>query len=261
MSELDASKKSVLARGTALLGSTVAMVAIAPQFSGMDPVALVLSIVFLVISLGIHEAAHAWVALKCGDPTGRDLGRITLNPIPHIDPFMTLILPAMLYYFSGGRMMFGGAKPVPVSFHRLRHPYRDMSLVAMAGPLSNLLLAVFFWAAAEFFVEYGLYNGPAPSPRARWDDLLPKVLVVAASTNVLLAVFNMIPIPPLDGSRLMEWLLPEGLRPSYARLGSIGIVLVIGLIYFVPGFNRQLEGAIYAVITGIDALIPIRSYR
>ena len=120
-------------------GIWLPVAAFLPQLAGRDPIQLVLVIVLLVISLGIHEAAHGWVALKCGDPTARDLGRITLNPIPHIDPFMTLILPAMLFYFSQGRMMFGGAKPVPVNFHRLRHPWRDMSREPSRGGTGTML--------------------------------------------------------------------------------------------------------------------------
>lgn len=228
--------------------------------AGMDPVELILGLILLVISLGIHEAAHAWVAWKCGDSTARDLGRITLNPIPHIDPFMTLILPAMLFYFSGGRMMFGGAKPVPVNFHRLRHPWRDMSLVAIAGPASNLILAVVFLVAYQFFVSSGLYNGAAEILDERKSDLLPRVLAGAASFNVLLAVFNMVPVPPLDGSRVMTWLLPEGLRPSYVALERFGMLIVFGLLY-VPGFNRYLYWTVDSVVNGlyarIDAIAPL----
>src|SRR5258705_5625791 len=146
-----------------------------PQFSGMDPVALVMTLVLLVICLGIHEAAHGWVALKCGDPTARDLGSITLNPMPHIDPVMTILLPTLLY-LSPVHMIFGGAKPVPVSFHRLRHPWRDMSLVALAGPMSNFLLAIFFVVAFKFFVRTGFYNGAAPYVDDRSADFLPQIL-------------------------------------------------------------------------------------
>ena len=233
------------------------MPALVSPLSEMDPVALVLSIILLIISLSIHEAAHGWVALRCGDPTARDLGRITLNPIPHIDPFMTLILPAMLYYLSGGRVMFGGAKPVPVSFHRLRHPWRDMSLVAIAGPASNLLLAVLFLVAYKFFVSTGLYNGAAPTEALRKLDLLPRVLGGAAEFNVLLAVFNFVPIPPLDGSRVMAWLLPEGLRPSYLALERFGLLIVFGLLY-VPIFNSALFGARDLVVDVIYNAIPLR---
>lgn len=235
------------------------MAVVAAPLAGMDPVELVLGLILLVISLGIHEAAHAWVAWKCGDSTARDLGRITLNPIPHIDPFMTLILPAMLFYFSGGRMMFGGAKPVPVNFHRLRHPWRDMSLVAIAGPASNLILAALFVVLYKFFVTTGFYNGAAEIMDDRGGDLLPRVLGGAAASNVVLAVFNMVPIPPLDGSRVMAWLLPENLRPSYVALERFGMLIVFGLLYL-PVFSRYLYLTVGYVLlgldTGIDAIIP-----
>lgn len=233
------------------------MAAFRPQFSGRDPVEIVMVIVLLIICLGIHEAAHGWVALKCGDPTARDLGRITLNPIPHIDLVMTILLPAMLYIGSGGRMMFGGAKPVPVSFHRLRHPWRDMSLVALAGPASNLLLAVLFITAWKFFMRTGMYNG-ASGLELRHRDFLPSVLASAVQFNVLLAVFNMVPIPPLDGSRVMAWLLPEGIRGAYVGLERIGMFIIFGLLYMVPSFNQYLFQTIDSVIQFLDVLVPIR---
>lgn len=260
MSAAAPTTRNLLARGTTYLCGVGAMAAVVGPLAGMDPVQLVLGLILLVISLGIHEAAHGWVALKCGDPTARDLGRITLNPIPHIDPFMTLILPAMLFYFSQGRMMFGGAKPVPVNFHRLRHPWRDMSLVALAGPASNLVLAVLFMAGFKFFLTHGLYHGAAPTVTARADDLLPRVLLNAANFNVLLAVFNIVPIPPLDGSRVMAWLLPEGLRPAYTGLERFGLLIVFGLLYL-PVFQSALDSATGAVTLTIFKAIPIGDFR
>jgi Zn-dependent protease len=233
------------------------MFALLPQFAGLDPVNLVMTIVLLALCLSVHEAAHGWVALKCGDTTARDLGRITLNPLVHVDLFMTILLPTMLYIGTGGRMLFGGAKPVPVSFHRLRHPWRDMSLVALAGPASNLLLGAFFLVALKFFLATGFYNGAAADAQDRLGDFLPHVLLEALSFNVLLAVFNMVPIPPLDGSRVMAWLLPESMRESYVNLERFGMYLVFGLIYLVPSFNYFLHETVDAVIRFLDALIPI----
>lgn len=189
---------------------------------------------FLILSLGIHEAAHAWVAYRCGDDTAKLEGRMTLNPIVHIDPFMTIILPAMLWFGSGGTIMFGGAKPVPVATQRLRHPLRDMALVAIAGPLANVILAILFmllWKIARF--EAGFVA----------NDLLPSVLGACVSFNILLAVFNLLPIPPLDGSRVMAYLLPNSLRGAYIELERFGILLVIGVIYLVPPVMPALIGA------------------
>ena len=190
-----------------------------------DIVILVVSLALLVLSLGIHEAAHGWVALKCGDSTARDLGRITLNPIPHIDPFMTLVLPTVLYLVGGP--LFGGAKPVPVAFHRLRNPWRDMSLVALAGPVSNFLLAIFFYTIYRIAVDvFGMEEATRGG-----GQVLTQVMLRAVHFNLLLAAFNLIPIPPLDGSRIMAWLLPEGLRPAYVSLETIGMLIVFALLY------------------------------
>lgn len=192
-------------------------------------------VVFLVMSLCIHEVAHAWVADLCGDSTAKDLGRITLNPLPHIDPMMTVILPVAMLLASNGQMAFGGAKPVPVNYGRLRHPLRDMSFVALAGPASNFLLAIVFLLGWKASVLLGGYPE---------DSLLPRVLLGSMATNLLLAAFNMVPIPPLDGSRVMTWLLPAPLRDSYLGLERIGILLVILVWYFVP----PVKHAVYASV-------------
>jgi Zn-dependent protease len=189
-------------------------------------------IAIVILSLGIHEYGHALVAYLCGDDTAQREGRMTVNPVAHIDPFMTIILPAALYFSTGGRFMFGGAKPVPVDPRRLRHPLRDMMLVALAGPATNVVLAVLFmllWKTSLVRWDYGTH------------DLLPRVLDRAAFLNVVLAVFNMIPIPPLDGSRVMTYLLPAQLRGPYVSLERFGILLVIMIIYFVPG----VRGAVF----------------
>jgi Zn-dependent protease len=179
----------------------------------------------LVICLGIHEAAHALVALWCGDPTARDLGRITLDPRPHIDPFQTILLPLMLYLTTG--FVFGGAKPVPVNMLRLRKPIRDMSLVAIAGPLSNFLLAILFAFVLGVLVKFNIY---------RSDQAMVEILKITVHLNLLLAAFNLMPIPPLDGSRVMTWLLPAGLRRPYMELERFGLLIIFGLILFVPAF-------------------------
>jgi len=188
----------------------------------LDPQLLkgILSVAFLILSLGIHEAAHARVALRCGDTTARDQGRLTLNPIAHIDPFMTVILPAFLF-LSGSSFLFGGARPVPVDYLRLRRPLRDMMLVALAGPLSNLLLAVLFalvWKVLVYVVGMSV------------TELAPQVMQQAIVFNLVLAIFNMIPVPPLDGSRVMAWLLPGPLREPYVRLEAFGMLIVFGLL-------------------------------
>lgn len=206
-----------------------------------DPVETTFVIAFLIISLSLHEVAHGWVALKCGDPTARDLGRLSLNPIVHIDPIWTIVIPAFTYMTSG--MLFGGAKPVPVDFRRLRHPLRSMALVAAAGPLTNLILAALFLTAWKAAVWVGPYEPEA---------LLPRVLEGCLWFNAILFVFNLIPIPPLDGSRILTWLLPSGLRESYASLERFGMFLIIALMFFVPGFNVLYQSGFRATLEFLD---------
>lgn len=191
---------------------------------------IVLGIAFLVLSLGIHEAGHAWVAFLCGDTTARDLGRMTLNPIVHIDPFMTILLPAFLYMTSG--FMFGGAKPVPVNPFNLRRPLRDMMLVALAGPISNFLLAIVFLLIWKCLVYLGGMDA---------GTLAPEVMKMAMYFNLILAIFNMIPVPPLDGSRVMAFLLPAGMRESYVGLERFGMIIVFALL--LSGALRTIIGS------------------
>jgi Zn-dependent protease len=190
-----------------------------------DILQLVLVLGFLILCLGIHEAAHAWVAHLCGDDTAKDMGRLTLNPVPHIDPFMTIILPAILVIGSGGRMMFGGARPVPVNPYNLRHRSRDMMLVALAGPASNFVLAVLFMVVWKVLVLV------AEMPR---EALAPTVIANTIAFNILLAAFNMVPIPPLDGSRVMAYFLPSNLRESYVGLERFGMLLVFAFVFYPP---------------------------
>lgn len=204
-------------------------------------------VALLVISLGAHEAAHAWTALRCGDSTGRDLGRITLNPVPHIDPVMSILIPGLLIA-SGSGFLFGGAKPVPVNFYNLRRPYRDMALVALAGPVTNVLCALVLYAAFHVLDRSGSYQ----------EKLLPLILHWAALWNLLLAAFNLLPIPPLDGSRVMTWILPRSLRPAYTRLEAFGLFIIFALFIFFPGIlggpvNATVE-ALYGAITWIVTL-------
>lgn len=210
----------------------------------------------LVFSLGVHEAAHAQTALWCGDPTARDLGRITLDPRAHIDPMMSIVMPFLLYISTG--FAFGGAKPVPVNFARLRKPMRDMALVAIAGPLSNILLAVFFATIYVILRKNGVYSS---------NQAMSVILEATVNLNILLAIFNLVPIPPLDGSRVMAWLLPESLRKPYARLEVFGLFIVFGLIVFVPQFFSLLlqgmhpvENFVYDIANWIgNLLMPITS--
>jgi Zn-dependent protease len=212
------------------------------MFGSMTSLEIGLVIAFLILSLTIHEACHALVATLCGDTTARDLGRLTLNPIPHIDPFMTILLPVVTMLAGG--VFLGGAKPVPVSYHRLRHPLRDMMLVAIAGPLSNLLLAVLFVLAGKVAVAQGY---PA-------NALMPRVLEFSAVWNVFLAVFNLVPIPPLDGSRIMTWILPSSIRDNYLALERFGLLIIFGILWFVPSVGLWIRDTSFQVLQTIDVL-------
>lgn len=159
----------------------------------------------LLGSLSIHEAAHAWAADRLGDPTARLLGRLTLNPVAHIDPIGTLLLPGIA--ILTGIPIIGWAKPVPVNLHQLRHPRRDFMYIAAAGPASNLLQAVVIATVAWLIFPGGLEQG-----------LLGLLLAQAIFLNVLLALFNLIPVPPLDGGNVIGGLLPERIADGYDRL-------------------------------------------
>ena len=161
----------------------------------------------LLASLSIHEAAHAFAADRLGDPTARLLGRLTINPIAHIDPIGTLLLPGIA--IATGLPIIGWAKPVPVNLNQLRHPRRDFMYIAAAGPASNLLQALILAGATWLMVPGGFDETTG---------LMPRLLEVGVKINVLLALFNLIPVPPLDGGNVIGGLLPERVADAYDRL-------------------------------------------
>ena len=202
-----------------------------PMFSIISP------LIVLLLSLSVHESAHAWTADRLGDPTARTLGRVSLNPLVHADFFGTFLFP-LIGFYSGG-FLFGWAKPVPVNPSLLRNPRRDFILVAAAGPVSNVVMAVTLfvflmvlksWSSSNELLVNQVVRGVT-----RGDSLLVPLASMAyfgVMINVILAIFNMIPVGPLDGAKVLSGLLPAQLSRRYDQLfgGSVGVMWMIGLL-------------------------------
>ncbi|HEY7840820.1 MAG TPA: site-2 protease family protein [Gammaproteobacteria bacterium] len=181
---------------------------------------ILLGAVPVIFAITVHEVAHGWVANRLGDPTARMLGRLTLNPLKHIDPVGTVILPAIL--LSLGGFVFGWAKPVPVDWRNLRHPKRDMALVAAAGPTANFVMLI-GWALVGAFAAQGgsaAIAGP-----------LYFMAAIGILINAVLMVLNLLPLPPLDGSRVVAALLPPELERPYSRLERWGLLILLVLMF------------------------------
>lgn len=185
----------------------------------------------VIFAITLHEAAHGFVAHRLGDDTAFRMGRVTFNPIKHIDLVGTIIFPLILVFASGGRFIFGYAKPVPVRFDRLNHPRRDMVWVALAGPATNVILAfvsALLLGAAAFIPPY--FRG--------WTETN---LVNSVQFNVIIAVFNMIPLPPLDGGRVAVGLLPDFLAIPLARTERYGMMILLTLLFLLPVLGGYLH--------------------
>ncbi len=189
---------------------------------------IVISIIPILFAVILHEISHGFVAYKLGDPTAKMMGRLTLNPISHIDPFGTILMPLFLYAVTNGQFVFGYAKPVPINAMNFRNPKRDMAISAAAGPLTNLLLAT----ASVLLVKHFLIPVSMVVPTSAVVTVLkPLVLIFETSVfiNVILAVFN-IPIPPLDGGRVLMGLLPLQQAMALGRLEPFGFIIIVVLV-------------------------------
>lgn len=197
----------------------------------------------VLFAITLHEAAHGFVARHFGDPTASQAGRISLNPLRHIDPIGTVVVPLLILLVSGGDFLFGWAKPVPVDFGRLRHPKKDMFWVAAAGPLSNLAMAL-GWAL--------LFKLALVLPDNAYSEPMLKMSLIGINVNVVLLVLNLLPLPPLDGGRIAVSLLPMPLAMRFAQLERWGFPILLLLL-----FTHVLEKIMSPLVSTVRALIAL----
>lgn len=205
----------------------------------MNILGFLLSFGLLMLAVSVHEFSHGWVAYKLGDTTAKNSGRLTLNPLAHIDPVGTVILPLFLFIATRGQFVFGAAKPVPINYFALRNPKRDIIWIGASGPAANFIFAFLL----------SILNRVLPQ-----SSITSFIFQYLISINVILGVFNLIPIPPLDGSRIVMGLLPSDLASRYAMIEPFGFIIVI-LMIGLGLFNLIIEPIVRLILTWLS--IPL----
>lgn len=213
---------------------------------------IVISAVPILLAIILHEISHGFIANELGDPTAKMMGRLTLNPIAHIDLFGTILMPIMLFVFTNGQFVFGYAKPVPINPYNFKNPKRDMALSAAGGPLTNILIAFI----CAVFLKYAVIPGSVfVSEEMAGRIMKPLVMMLTASINIniILAAFNLLPVPPLDGGRVMMGLLPHRQAEALGRIEPFGMIIILVLV--ATGVSRYFILPLISVFYNLIGLV------